>query len=181
MSAGGERPRRLFFALWPDEACRERLAALAAAALSEGAGRPVPPQDWHVTLCFLGSVPQRLIGPLQTAAAALRARPFTLRLDRLRYWAQSRVAVVLGPCPAAAAELARALRELARELGLEPDDKPLRPHITLVRGLVSAPRESRPDVQLSADALVLAESREGVAAPAARYVVRARWPLTPSA
>ncbi len=173
-----ERALRLFFALWPDEVCRERLGALAATAQAAGGGRLVPAQDWHVTLCFLGSVPEGLAGRLEAAAAQLRARPFTLHFDRLRYWRQSRVAVVLGSCPPAALELATTVRELARQLGLAPDDKPLQPHITLVRGLARPPRGIGLDVPLSADALVLAESREGLTAPATRYVMRGRWPLT---
>jgi 2'-5' RNA ligase len=185
---GASRGARLFFALWPDEACRAQLGEVAATALSVGgSGRAVPAQDWHVTLCFLGSVPAPAAAELAVAAARVRVAPFTLHFNRLRYWADSRVTVAIGPCPPAAARLAAAVRALSRQLGLSVDDAELQPHITLIRGQDAPPPGSRSgsgrerglalDVTLAADALVLAESREGVVAPAARYVVRASWPF----
>ncbi|HEX4051291.1 MAG TPA: RNA 2',3'-cyclic phosphodiesterase [Steroidobacteraceae bacterium] len=175
--------RRLFFALWPDDACRERLAAAAQQAFSADgprAGRLVPAADWHVTLCFLGAVQEPLLGPLQAGAARLRAPAFTLRFEWLRYWEPAGVLALLGDCPPEAVALATALRTLSRELGVAPDDKPLWPHITLVRGLRGArqmPREKTLGLTLAATHFGLAESREHVAAPAARYRLLAVWPL----
>jgi 2'-5' RNA ligase len=175
--------RRLFFALWPDEACREQLEAAAQQAFlgsEAGVGRPVPPADWHVTLCFLGAVPEPLLPSLQAGAARLHAPAFTLRFERLRYWEQAGVLALLADCPSGAAGLATALRTLSRELGLSPDDKPLRPHITLVRGLRGGRqvgREQALGLTLAATRFELAESRAHVAAPAARYRLLAGWPL----
>ena len=45
--------QRLFFALWPDEGTRERLATLA---LDDITVRWVSRDNLHVTLAFLGSV-----------------------------------------------------------------------------------------------------------------------------
>ena len=184
--------RRLFFALWPDEGCRAQLERAAEVALTMAAGRagrPVPPDDWHATLCFLGAVPEALLPALQAGAARLRAPGFALRLQRLRYWEETGVLALLGDCPPAAAALAAALRSLSRELGLAPDDKPLRPHITLVRGLRAGTRQGvraageQPadgtalDITLQAGGFDLAESLVHVAAPAARYRRLAGWPL----
>ena len=187
------RRRRVFFALWPEGPCRERLeralqtappgsAASAVSAASGGpAGRPVPPADWHVTLCFLGAVPDSLLMALQAGAARLQARQFALHFERIRYWRQAGVLALLADCPSEAAALAAALRALGRELGLAPDDKPLRPHITLVRGLHAAAwrgqRESALELLLSATRFELAESVEQAVAPAARYRSLAAWPL----
>lgn len=176
--------RRVFFALWPDETGRERLEALAARVLSAGAaypGRAVPPADWHVTLCFLGAVQEPLLPSLQAAAARLRSPAFVLRFGRLRYWREAGVLALLGDCPPAASALAAALRALSRELGLVPEDKPLQPHITLLRGLRGLswqePPEASLELLLPATRFELAESCENVAAPAARYRSLASWPL----
>jgi 2'-5' RNA ligase len=186
---GGEaepspKRRRVFFALWPDAACRERLEATAQRALSGGAaqaGRHVPPADWHVTLCFLGAVQESLLPVLQAAAARLHAPAFALRFERLLYWRQAGVLALMGDCPPQATALAAALRTLARELGLTPDDKPLRPHITLVRGLRGVswqvPRGTALELLFPATRFELVESRENVAAPAARYRALVGWPL----
>ena len=176
--------RRVFFALWPDEACRERLEAATQRALSGAAahaGRPVPPEDWHVTLCFLGAVQESLLPSLQAAAARLYLPAFSLRFERLHRWRQAGVLALMGDCPPEASALAAALRTLSRELGLAPDDKPLRPHITLVRGLRDAawqePGGTRLELLFPANRFALAASREKVSAPAVRYRLLADWPL----
>jgi 2'-5' RNA ligase len=47
---------RLFFALWPDDALRVRIADVAAKAITAHAsgGRSLKPDRYHVTLQFLG-------------------------------------------------------------------------------------------------------------------------------
>ena len=157
---------------------------IAQGALSDAgpqAGRAVPPADWHVTLCFLGAVSEPLLPALQASAARLHVPAFVLRFERLRYWRQAGVLALMADCPPAAHALAAALRALSRELGLSPDDKPLQPHITLARGLRGVswrqPGEGSQELLLAATRFELAESREQVAAPAARYRSLAAWPL----
>ena len=48
-----EENQRLFFALWPDEDARERLATVAR---DDSTGRWVSRDNLHVTLAFLGAV-----------------------------------------------------------------------------------------------------------------------------
>lgn len=187
-SAGAEVPRpprrRLFFGVWPDERCCAQLAAVFQGADVAGAaamGRAVPSPDWHVTLCFIGAVAESLLPALREGAAAVQLPGFELRFGRLRYWAEARVLAALADCPPEAESLAAALRSLCRELGLAPDEKPLRPHITLVRGLRRqlwhGARAAALDLHLTATEFRLAESLEGAQAPAARYRTLDRWPL----
>ncbi|HEY0504009.1 MAG TPA: RNA 2',3'-cyclic phosphodiesterase [Lysobacter sp.] len=84
-AATGEM-HRLFFALWPDDALRARIAATAAALETEHApgGRRLKPERYHVTLQFLGDfrpVPERLVDDARAAADAVRAPAFELPLD----------------------------------------------------------------------------------------------------
>src|SRR5262249_6920388 len=133
---------------------------------------------------------------LQELAGALAASAFALQFDRVEYWPEARVvAATADQVPAAALDLARSLRELARSIGLFPDDKPLRPHLTLMRGV--HPLSWRAAQQARAAALMLelafaphelhlAESRasggrasDEAKVPAAhKYVSLARWPLS---
>jgi hypothetical protein len=50
-----DRPQRLFFALWPDEAVRQRLLLRArqADSLALRQGRVVPYANFHLTLAYL--------------------------------------------------------------------------------------------------------------------------------
>jgi nicotinamide-nucleotide amidase len=135
-AADRARLRRVFFALWPDEQFGARLSAVAAELLGRLEGRHALPADWHVTVCFVGSVNEAALTALQAGAAAVTARSCALQFDGLEYWQQARVvAATASQVPAAAVELAQALRALARSLGLAPDEKPLRPHLTLMRGV----------------------------------------------
>jgi len=171
----------VFFALWPDRAWRERLDALVAASVSSREGRAVAPPDWHITLCFLAAVEEALLPRLQQAAAQLQASAFELHFHSLRLWRPAGVLAAFADCPPAAAALANALRALARDLGLAPDEKPLRPHVTLVRGLRAAQGVSvgavRIDLPLRADRFHLAQSCEQQQGSALRYRLLGDWPL----
>lgn len=180
--------RRVFFALWPSAEFVEALCAGATPLLECVEGRRLGPDDWHVTVCFIGAVNEAVLAALQASAAQVAAAPFTLRFDRIEYWAEARlIAATASEVPTAALELSRALRELARSLGLSPDEKPLRPHLTLMRGVNplawqmnkdSASPGMAPELLFVPDALHLAESRPAPgAAGAPSYVRLASWPL----
>ncbi|WP_458527413.1 2'-5' RNA ligase family protein, partial [Onishia taeanensis] len=55
---------RLFLALWPDPAVREALSSTAGQAHLACRGRPVAPEQLHLTLAFLGQVPTERLSAL---------------------------------------------------------------------------------------------------------------------
>lgn len=160
-----EPTRRLFFALWPDERMRAAMAQATREAAQASGGRLVPAANLHVTLAFLGSVPQRRLAQLAAIArrAAVPASPgepspgsdgpgLDLVFERLEYW---RAAHVLCAAPAAlappVAALAGRLRARLTEGEFAPDPKtpqpagsniarPFRPHVTLARRALRPPR-----------------------------------------
>jgi 2'-5' RNA ligase len=191
--------RRLFFALWPERIWSERLLAAVPTAAGTGAdaaGRVVAAMDLHVTLCFLGAVEEALLEPLCQYASGLRATDFELEFDALEYWRRSRVlAATAAQVPSAACALAAMLGEGARALGLRAEERTLRPHVTLVRGLAgwesqAAPAALHPGalpltppLRLAARRFYLAQSHELEAATATepqggRYARLAGWPLS---
>jgi 2'-5' RNA ligase len=164
--------RRLFFALWPDEDQRAALTRAAARVVRHCGGRPVPGENLHVTLAFLGSVPEpRLaeLGAIARHAAATFPRsalPVAVSLETLEHWARPQVLTVLGGRdePQAAASgapaLARLLSSAAAAAGFSPDLKPFRVHVTLARKVARPPRSSViGKVHWSFDAFALVESR----------------------
>ena len=74
--------KRLFFALWPDEAVRQQLAAISRQYRPEGA-RGVARCNLHATLVFLGSTPKELIPDIFEAAGAIQSASFTLVMQQL--------------------------------------------------------------------------------------------------
>ena len=66
---------RLFFALWPDEPARGRLAPLAAEVAAQASGKPVPIAKLHLTLAFLGEVDAARIDRAVEAARGVHFAP----------------------------------------------------------------------------------------------------------
>lgn len=129
--------QRLFLALWPDAVARARLHQHVAGWGWPDAARLYDECDWHVTLHFLGALPQARLDDLG-AGLALGFEPFELTLDRPELW--PRGIAVLG-CAAAAPSLLRLqarLAEALRRLGLPPETRVYRPHLTLARSAAGA-------------------------------------------
>jgi len=129
------KTRRLFLALWPDDATRQRLQdALERVTLNADAKR-VPPDDWHVTLAFLGTVPEVARPSIEALTVGWPPlRPCVL--DKIAYWPESRVLVAVAEDPPTDWLLHRSrLVHRLQALGLRTDLRPWRPHVTLVRGV----------------------------------------------
>lgn len=165
--AAHEPTRRLFVALWPDETMRRALAHGTRKAVRASGGRPVPAGNLHVTLAFLGSVPERRLPELAAVARQSVGRlfedgmPLELRWDRLEHWraAQLLCAVAAEPSTRAAA-LAASLQGLLAQAGFAPDLKPFRPHVTVARKVARPIRLAKmPPVPWSLRELALVESR----------------------
>ena len=167
MSAGSAEPaRRLFFALWPDEAERAALVHATRKAASGSGGRPVPEASLHVTLAFLGSVAERRIPQLHALARQVAgafaggARPPPLRFDALAHWARPQILCALAADEPRAQALSAALKDATAAAGFSPDLKPFHAHVTVARKVVHAraPRALHP-VVWRCDAFALVDSR----------------------
>ena len=166
----------MFFALWPDEALRDRFDAVAAPL--RAAGRVTARANWHLTLVFLGGVDAAQRAGLESAVQRLRPRRFTLRLDRVRHWRRSHIVWLGGAAPPGLVQLVSLLRAAARAEGIEDPAQPYRAHVTLARGVVAMPQLQRINrVDWAPMSFVLVESRstgEGI-----RYAPLRAWPLSP--
>jgi len=135
MSDQNDNPEktRLFFALWPDEAV---LAALQQAYQTLGIeeGKAVNPEKIHLTLLFLGNVPNDWIDDLIQMAQKLSLRPCKLVFNRLEHWVRPAVLCLTAEeVPAPLAELHEGLKKGVRKLGFKTEKRPFRPHLTLAR------------------------------------------------
>lgn len=121
------------------------LLATREAARASG-GRPVPAGNLHITLAFLGSVPERQLpqlGVIARRAATLcgtvapspaDAPRIELAFEHLECWrAAHLLCAVPAEPPARVTALARGLQASLTEGGFAPDLKPFRPHVTVVR------------------------------------------------
>jgi RNA 2',3'-cyclic 3'-phosphodiesterase len=196
---------RLFFALWPDAGMQAALADAVAAIVREagevndgdgGGGaravgavagaRPVPANNFHLTLAFLGAVPRSRLEALSEIAAqvardfASRNLPIAVTLDTVEQWRKSGIlCATASRTPPAAVELAEALKRALIAENFAPDLKAFRPHVTLARRF-SAPIRKTPTGPLiwSFRDFALVESTPGPQGSAYRVV--ASWPLSPT-
>ena len=169
--------RRLFFALWPDARLREQLAEWVRPIAAAVIGRPQRPDQWHVTLEFLGAVPASRVAAVLEAASTVRAPPFELVLDTVEHWRRPAV-LSLTPreSPAELVALIAALRLGLEARGFEPERRAYRPHLTLARRVAAPPEFPAPHpLHWPANEFVLVESTTG--RQGSIYEPLAAWPL----
>ena len=143
---------------------------------------PVSAENLHLTLLFLGHQPTSQIPLLSQQASqvveALALPPFAIRLDRLGLFPKARVAwMAPSQPPERLLQLEAQLRQAVMALGIPVEERPYRPHVTLLRKCQAATTAEVSPVELCANALHLYESRstpEGV-----RYLQLASWRFTP--
>ena len=127
---------RLFVAIDFPETVNRRLAGLAGGV--RGA-RWLPPEQFHLTLRFIGEVEGGALADIAEALSAIRAAPFTVRLAGVGHFprrGQPRVlwaGVEDGPRHPGLAGLNAKIEARLRRLGLEPERRNFAPHVTLAR------------------------------------------------
>jgi RNA 2',3'-cyclic 3'-phosphodiesterase len=183
-----EAVRRLFVAMPVDDDTRHAMAALLAERVPRGLpGRVVAPENWHVTLRFVGWADDRT-QDLITAAldgADLGAR-FRVGWGGLGAFPGPRRARVLwvgiDEGAAKAVALAGRVEEALETAGLPPADRPFHPHLTVSR--LRPTQDVTPIVESVAplgvttavDRVTLFESHLGRGG--ARYEMVEEFPLT---
>ena len=119
----------------PDEAVREQLHRLQRDLILAG-GRPVPKENLHLTLLFLGNVEAGKIDAICDITADIAERRFSLMLDTFGSFKQNNARVLwLGPSapPPELDTLHQSLRQQIQSVGLSVGMETYRPHVTLVR------------------------------------------------
>ncbi|MDW5375859.1 RNA 2',3'-cyclic phosphodiesterase [Halomonas sp. HP20-15] len=135
---------RLFFALWPEPALRERLAAIAARWRQTCGGRPIAAEKLHLTLAFVGDVAPARADALVAATGALTIAPGRWRLTRAGHFPRGGIAW-LGSREASPA--LGGLHQRLAALGERHGGRPARvepgfvPHVTLLRNAQRPPPE----------------------------------------
>ena len=169
-------PRRLFVALEPTEPVRRRIAAVTerirrSAGAAAGEVRWVPDENVHLTVQFLGAVPEERVEAVGAAiaAAAAAAGPLLLEVKGAGGFPNSRrprvVWLGLSGDVEALAVLAVDLGKRLAPLGFAPEARPFAAHLTLGRA-----RDSRGAPGLGG-ALAAAAQDDGVAWRASELVL----------
>lgn len=149
--------RRLFFAI-PAHQLSNALQHSQQQLLPEGHLKPVPADNFHLTLHFLGLQDDSILPSLYQAAARIQSPAFTLQLDRYGLFRHARC-LWLGP-QHPTPELHMLVDQLSAvlaQLNL-PVSTDYRPHISLFRNARTLPNLPAPTLQLSVSEFILYES-----------------------
>ncbi len=174
---------RLFTGLEVPDDVRARLSAYRGGL--PGA-RWIDPENYHVTLRFIGDVDERVADEVAELLAGISRRPFELTLEGLGAFGGNRpraVYATVQPTPALL-ELQAEQERLMRQVGLAPETRKFTPHITLARLKHVSPidvadyiatRGHFPKLTFTAHRFVLYSSRASVGG--GPYVIEAAYPL----
>lgn len=158
--------RRLFFALWPTAAEQYRIFDATRAEVLASGGRGIPPRNLHITLAFLGQVPEVRLSELFGLASRVGAcGRIDLVFERAEVWKRSGVLVLVPKnVPSALNELADRLRFNLLKEQFEVGHEEYRPHLTLAREVPHrGARDLLEPVRLSTEHFALVESKSTAA------------------
>jgi len=152
---------RLFLALWPDPAVRDALRRWRDAWTWPRGAAPVHTDKLHVTLHFMGDLPRERL-PELTAGFAVPFSPFSLRFERGALWHNGIAVLEPSDEPAGLQALHANLSQALVGLGLQPEARTYRPHVTMARRAKGADVPAGgPLVDWQIDRYVLVESKAG--------------------
>lgn len=146
---------RLFVAADLTPEARHLLAQVLAARAPRGLpGRVVPPENWHLTLRFLGETDEttldRVVAGLDEAELGAG---FRVEFDSLGAFPKAGRATVLwvgvGSGAERLSEIAELVEGVAVAAGYPPEDRPFAPHLTLSR--IRPPQDLRPMLERDFD------------------------------
>jgi 2'-5' RNA ligase len=178
-----ERPERLFIAVPLDDTAREAIRRKLPTVLP---GKPVPPENWHFTLRFLGSTKavarDQIISSLRSRALGPR---FSICFSDLGAFPNPRRARILWVGVDRGAdrmtEIAAIAESVARDAGVEAETRKYTAHLTIARidppcNVVALMSQDRLNVDMDVDRIVVYRSRLGKGP--ARYEEVESFPLS---
>jgi len=123
---------RLFSAIEIPRSIAERLTMLRSGL---SGARWIDPENYHLTLRFIGDVDGATARDFTNALGAIDVSPFELRLRGLGSFGGNKPRAIFADlAPSEALEtLQRAHERAAREAGLPPESRNFKPHVTLAR------------------------------------------------
>ena len=148
--------------------------------------RWIDPENYHVTLRFIGDVDDIVAHEVASLLGRVRRQPFELRIEELKSFGGRKpraVVAALGPAPAPM-ELQAEHERLMQRVGLEPEGRKFTPHVTLARLRESSSRQVADYLAVRApfrsppfkvSRFVLFSSRASIGG--GPYVVEAAYPL----
>lgn len=113
---------------------------IAEFGVKSGLGRPVPQENLHLTLAFLGRPPKDTLTDLHFELEAIRQSSFSVRFSGLNQFGSS-LHLTIAPNSDLSVLHDRVVR-CARRCGMDLPHRRFRPHVTVLRGVNAIPARS---------------------------------------
>lgn len=177
--------KRVFLALWPDEATRQHLFEAQKKLKRDPelspvlqSARAVACDNLHITLHFIGSISTEAIQSLVTSLDSVQCKSFDMVMDKAGCFPKPRVFWLgLKEIPDELKALEQQTAACVQSCVENYQRIPYRPHITLFRKVKAAMKlVTIPEIDWPIQSFALVESKtypEGV-----QYHVLKEWPLT---
>jgi 2'-5' RNA ligase len=152
---------RLFLALWPDPAVRHQLREWRDLWNWPRGAAPVHTDKLHLTLHFLGNQPSDSL-PALLDGLAVPISPFRLQLGVAELWHNGIAVLSPADVPSELIELHAGLSAALPGVGLQPEARTYRPHVTMARRASGAEvPHNGPVIDWQIDHYALVESKTG--------------------
>lgn len=164
---------RCFVAVDLPEGMREEVGRLQQQIALEGL-RPVRPELVHVTLKFLGEVPEGMIEPISQALGTVKGRPFRAAVKGMGAFPGRSIRVVWLGLEGEFEGLQQKVEAALRPFGFRRDGRGFSPHVTIAR-------VGRPDPEVNRRLAPIIASLAGVdlgSFPVERFLLK-KSTLTP--
>ena len=129
---------RIFVALDIDDAIRQRIQRFIEGVSGFAPdARWVRPESLHVTLKFVGEKPPEAVEQIQRALSSLRLCPVEMSFRGYGFFPTAKAARVFWvgiECGSPLAEVAKAIDQSLKALGIPQEEHAFTPHLTLARG-----------------------------------------------
>jgi RNA 2',3'-cyclic 3'-phosphodiesterase len=105
--------------------------------------RWIDPENYHITLRFIGDIDDRLAHDIASLLDNVKRRPFDVRFEELASFGGNKPRAVIAAVDPVTplVELQAEHERLMRRLGLEPEGRKFIPHVTLARLRDSSSRD----------------------------------------
>ena len=176
--------KRVFLALWPDEATRQQLFEAQKKLKRDPelssvlqSARAVVPDNLHITLHFIGSVSTEVIQALEASLNSVQCQPFDMVVNTAGCFPRARVFWLgVKEIPPELKELEQQTATCVQQCVENYQRIPFRAHITLFRKVKASVKQAEfPDIDWPVKSFALVESKtypEGV-----QYSVLKEWSL----
>lgn len=123
--------QRLFFALWPSTEIRQQLIAISKATARQSDGRRTHDENLHVTLRFLGSMPEDKLACIDQVASNIKVSPFELMLDQIMFKKRHEMIWLTSDEPEQIKNLVNQLEQGMQKCGFAAEKYSYKPHVTM--------------------------------------------------